>query len=38
LFGNGEDPMDVNVASAATLHADTVPEFGAGLWALETKS
>ena len=38
LFGNGEDPMDVNVASAATLNADTVPEFGAGLCALETKS
>jgi hypothetical protein len=38
LFGNGDDPMDVNLPLAATLNADTVPESGAGLCALETKS
>lgn len=38
LSGNGDDPMDVNLPLAATSNADTVPEFGAGLCALETKS
>jgi hypothetical protein len=38
LSGNGDDPMDVNPPSAATVNADTVPELGAGLCALETKS
>lgn len=35
--GNGDEPIDVNVPSVASLKAEIVPVPGPTLWALETK-